>query len=230
MNIKEAIAKRITSSRKALGITIKELAARTQTLSPARISNWEQGTRSPGPVEAKILADQLMVSASYLLCLTDSPQGELTRHSAAGLRYIPVLHMQEAPDIKKMMEVEGAVAAHEKKTMVVDSFNKSMGSGCLFAVTVEDHSMEPQFNPGDVVIMDGELTPKPGDFVLAYLPSKKQVVLRKFGEVDGSLFQLLASNELWATITSKQDNEIQLLGVVMESRHYGLSHVSSILD
>ena len=87
--------------------------------------------------------------------------------------------------------------------------------------------MEPQFKPGDVAIIDGELIPKPGDFVLAYLPSKKQAVLRKFGEADGCLFQLLASNELWATITSKQDNEIQLLGVIMESRHYGLSHVSA---
>ncbi|WP_457604303.1 helix-turn-helix domain-containing protein, partial [Legionella pneumophila] len=73
MDIREQIGNRITKARKELGITIKELAERTAELSPARISNWEQGTRSPGPMEAKLLADQLNVSAAYLLCLTDNP-------------------------------------------------------------------------------------------------------------------------------------------------------------
>lgn len=218
MNIKEVIANRITRSRKALGITIKELAARTNSLSPARISNWEQGTRSPGPVEAKILADQLKVSASYLLCLTDNPQGELTSHSDNGLRYIPVLSMKDAPYAEEIISGEGA-SAHEK-TIVVDGFNKSMGSGCLFAVSVEDNSMEPQFRMGDLVIVDKELSPKPGDYVLAYLSSKKQVVLRKFGEADGCVFQLLASNDLWATVSVKLEDDVQLFGVVVEIRNY----------
>ncbi|WP_154699594.1 helix-turn-helix domain-containing protein, partial [Legionella pneumophila] len=46
MDIREQIGNRITKARKELGITIKELAERTAELSPARISNWEQGTRS----------------------------------------------------------------------------------------------------------------------------------------------------------------------------------------
>ena len=54
MDIREQIGNRITKSRKAVGITIKELSARIGTLSAARISNWEQGTRSPGPIEAKL--------------------------------------------------------------------------------------------------------------------------------------------------------------------------------
>jgi SOS-response transcriptional repressor LexA len=216
MNIRESIAKRITSSRKAVGITIKELAARTQTLSPARISNWEQGTRSPGPVEAKILAEQLKVSASYLLCITDNPQGELTSHSDNGLRYIPVLSMKDAPHAKEIIGGENA-SAHEK-TIVVDNFNKSMGSGCLFAVTVEDNSMEPQFKPGDVVIIDGELIPKPGDYVLAYLEAKQQVIMRKYCESDGYLFQLLANNELWATVSVKLKEDASIIGVISEIR------------
>ena len=77
MDIREQIGNRITRSRKALGITIKALSERIGSLSAARISNWEQGTRSPGPIEAKLLASELHVSASYLLCLTDSPEGEM---------------------------------------------------------------------------------------------------------------------------------------------------------
>ena len=75
MNFKEIIASRITQARKAKGITIKELSIRTETLSPARISNWEQGTRSPGPEEAKLLSKSLDVAASWLLNLTDNPKG-----------------------------------------------------------------------------------------------------------------------------------------------------------
>ncbi|KTC66348.1 phage repressor (plasmid) [Legionella adelaidensis] len=75
MNMKKVIGNRITQARKARGILIKDLAERTG-LKATRISNWEQGTRSPGPEEAKILSKELNVAASWLLCLTDNPMGE----------------------------------------------------------------------------------------------------------------------------------------------------------
>lgn len=75
MNMKKIIGGRITQARKANGLTIKALAERTG-LGAARIGNWEQGTRSPGPEEAKVLSEELQVAASWLLCLTDDPRGE----------------------------------------------------------------------------------------------------------------------------------------------------------
>ncbi len=63
-------------ARKANGLTIKILAERTG-LGAARIGNWEQGTRSPGPEEAMVLSKELRVAASWLLCLTNDPHGEL---------------------------------------------------------------------------------------------------------------------------------------------------------
>lgn len=76
MNLKKIIGSRITQARKANELTIKVLAERTG-LGAARIGNWEQGTRCPGPAEAKILSRELRVAASWLLCLTDNPRGEL---------------------------------------------------------------------------------------------------------------------------------------------------------
>ncbi|WP_238143898.1 helix-turn-helix domain-containing protein [Legionella pneumophila] len=73
--MKKIIGSRITQARKANGLTIKVLAERTG-LGAARISNWEQGTRSPGPEEAKSLSKVLCVAASWLLCISDDPRGE----------------------------------------------------------------------------------------------------------------------------------------------------------
>ena len=179
MDIKEQIGNRITKSRKALGITIKELSARIGALSAARISNWEQGTRSPGPLEAKLLADQLRVSASYLLCLTDNPEGELSLSNGGGTRFIPLLTMKEAST-----------------------------------------SMQPILNVGDLVIVDADRIPNPGDLVLAYFPVKNQTILRRYGEAADCLFQLLASNDLWATINIKNEEDVILCGVVSEYRRY----------
>lgn len=75
MNMKKIIGSRITQARKANGLTIKVLAERTG-LGVARIGNWEQGTRSPGPEEAMVLSKELMVAASWLLGLTNDVTGE----------------------------------------------------------------------------------------------------------------------------------------------------------
>ena len=223
MDIREQIGNRITKSRKALGITIKELSSRVGSLSAARISNWEQGTRSPGPIEAKLLASELHVSASYIVCLTDSPEGEMSLTGGAGARFIPVLTMKEAPHAKELMQsdAERSLLFDEReKAVVVDHFNKSHANACLFAVTVEDTSMQPEFRPGDLAIIDVERTPNPGDHVLAYFPAKKQTVLRKYSEAEGCLFQLLATNELWATVNVKDATEAEIAGVVVEHRRY----------
>ncbi len=73
--MKKIIGSRITQARKANGLTIKILAERTG-LGAARIGNWEQGTRSPGPEETKTLSRELKVAGAWLLCLTDDPRGE----------------------------------------------------------------------------------------------------------------------------------------------------------
>lgn len=223
MDIKEKIAARITKARKEIGITIKELAARTGSLSAARISNWEQGTRKPDPSSAKLMANILNVSASYLLCLTDNPHGELSLKSGNTSRFIPVLSMKEAPAAKEILSTHNEntpLFDVEKKSIVLDEFSALPASSNLFAVIVDDNSMQPDLTQGDLAVINTDRTPCPGDFVLAHLSEKKQTVLRKYGETESYLFQLLASNPLWATIYVKSIEEVSIIGVVTESRRY----------
>lgn len=209
MDLRTKIGHRISEARKALGLSLTELAAKSDGLSIGRISNWERGTRSPRAGEIKLLAELLNVSASYLLCLTDSPKKE-----QSGPQQIRVLLME---DITK---ANGDVSHLSSEDLItIDRGNKSSNNN-LFASIINDNSMEPEFNKGDVIVINPELTPKPGDFVLIYLLEKKQTVLRKYREVQGYLFRLLPNNELWATIDIKKPNEVVMLGVVTEYRRF----------
>ncbi len=225
MELREKIGTRITQARKAQGMSIKELSEKLNNeLSAARISNWEQGTRSPGPYEVKLLAPLLNVSASYLLCLTDSPEGELNLNHKRRTRLIPVLTMAEASHARELMQSQTSAQPllfdQRERAIMVDEFNKADTNDCLFAVVVEDGSMQPQINVGDIIIANRDLPPKPGDLVLVHIKAKKQTVLRRYGEAENCLFQLLASNELWATINVKHADEVELCGTIVEFRRY----------
>lgn len=217
MNIKQRIGKRIKEARNKRGITIKELAAEIGDFSPARIGNWEQGTRCPGPSEIKILASHLSVSASYLLCFTDNQQGEITHSLDFGMRNIPILSLDESPHYKEVLPIKANI---DVKNIVVDSYNKSLKSKYLFAVEIKDNSMEPKVANGSVVVVDASKRPNPGDLVLAFIESKKQTVLRKYGESAEGQFQLLPENELWASLTAKVTDQIHIVGVAVEIRMF----------
>ncbi|HHF7373994.1 S24 family peptidase [Legionella bozemanae] len=220
MSIKERIGERITQSRRALGITIKELAEKTGELSAARISNWEQGTRSPGPMEAKLLAKALNVSASFLLCLTDNPGGEISKSSNA-IQFMPILPLQEAPKANEYFH--GVNIIEDSKTkLIVDSIKGKKPSERSFAVEIEDNSMQPPFYKGDLIIIDTEASPNPGDYVVVYIPQKNQTYLRKYSEAKSKdyLYQLIAYNELWATIEVTSKNDATIIGTVIEHRRY----------
>lgn len=70
MDYKVEIGKRIRAARELKNWSLEELSQATGgKLSKSRISNYEQGTRMPGPAEANTLASALGVDAAYLMCL-----------------------------------------------------------------------------------------------------------------------------------------------------------------
>uniref|UniRef100_UPI003CED6C41 helix-turn-helix domain-containing protein n=1 Tax=Pseudomonas aeruginosa TaxID=287 RepID=UPI003CED6C41 len=71
LNIKKEIGKRILEARKAKGLTLKALGELAGGLKQTRLTNWEQGVRTPGPEEIKQLAEALNISPAYLMCLSD---------------------------------------------------------------------------------------------------------------------------------------------------------------
>ncbi|KTD02758.1 LexA family protein [Fluoribacter gormanii] len=203
MNIKEKIGQRIMSERKAKGLTRKALAELTGELKISRINNYERGDRTPGPTEIKLLADVLEVSASYLMCLTDNREGKMTKSLGMGA-LIPVLDYKQAtaPDncIQKIKEdVDTKVEFVPVSSVLSDSISKN-----AFALRIQDESMIPEFRINDVLIVDPDTSPKPGDFVVALIEGEQEVIIRKYKQLSASKearqFELIALNEDWANI------------------------------
>jgi transcriptional regulator with XRE-family HTH domain len=73
MELTKKIGLRLREARRAQGLSLAELARRTNDLSKSRISNYEQGIRRMGIEEAQVLSTALgTVTATYLLCLDDN--------------------------------------------------------------------------------------------------------------------------------------------------------------
>ncbi|CAM3161895.1 XRE family transcriptional regulator [Legionella anisa] len=203
MNIKEKIGQRIMNERKAKGLTRKALAELTSELKISRINNYERGDRTPGPTEIKLLADALEVSASYLMCLTDNREGKITKSPGMGA-LVPILDYKQAIDpaafIQKIKEeVDTKVEFIPVSTAVSDSIGKH-----AFALHIKDESMMPEFRINDVIIVDPDTNPKPGDFVVALIEGDQEVIVRKYKQLSASRevreFELIALNDDWADI------------------------------
>jgi len=227
MEIRQEIGSRISASRKELGITIKELSKRTEELSAARISNYEQGTRSPGPMEAKALAKALQVSASYLLCLTDDPRGEVAHKTNMLPTYAPVLTMNEAHTGKQKTQATTnrlALLSNEIEKITLEDKTGAIAGENAFAVRVNDSSMHPTFCEGDIVIIDPDRQPNPGQLIIAHVKSSKQNLLRKFRECEDDAgkicFELIPLNPDWRTLVLSNEIETTIVGTVIEHRRY----------
>ena len=212
-DVKKEIGQRLTTARKErLGITIKELALRTKTLSAQRISNWEQGTRSPGPVEAKLLGEHLNISPAYLLCLTDNPLGERIESQHKQNVSLSIFQLSQFPHPHKTHPDVEKLTVYKKQ-------NPLLTENCI-AFYVDDESMLPMFKPRDMIIIDSHRNYHPGNHIVCYHNQKKQVLLRQYKETEGAHYKLSAYNELWADITVTDNKAIDIIGVVIEHRSY----------
>lgn len=228
MDIRKKIGARIAQSRKALGFTIKELSEKVGTLTAARICNWENGTRSPGPVEAKLLAEVLNVAPSYILCLSDDVHGDIQLNKVSMPRYIPVIPISEMNKTKKewddvLKSITPFSEGHIKISLELNS--KENTGKYIVATRIADNSMAPKFSANDVVIVDCEKKPKPGDYILVEIADAKSIVIRKYKESDKHSskicnYDLIALNTDWGTIHITDKREAIILGAIIEHRAY----------
>jgi SOS-response transcriptional repressor LexA len=134
------------------------------------------------------------------------------------------------PDRRGYPIISPIQAGHWRE--IVDSFPRGgadeyiMGSNTYgkhtFALRITGNSMEPEFKEGDIVVIDPDVMPSPGDFVVAK-NHEEAATFKKYrprGIMDGKeVFELIPLNEDYAVMRSDQQ-PIHIIGTMMEHTRY----------
>ena len=217
LNIKKAIGERLLEARKAKGLTLKELGMLAGDLKQTRLTNWEKGTRTPGPEEIKQLASALDVSAAYLMCLSDDKDN---LSSKGPNRLVPLLNSSQARDFKSYVQSKN----HNEITMIAVSTELlPCLSDNAFALKISDESMMPEFRVNDVLIIEPVATPSPGNFVAVKVEEKSEVIVCQYKKLSftSSEFELITLNDNWPNIKVVEGVNVVIIGqVVQKVRRY----------
>lgn len=92
-----------------------------------------------------------------------------------------------------------------------------------FALTIRGDSMRPEFSPGDRVIIDPNVAPHPGDFVVAK-NGEQEATFKKYrprgmDAAGNMVFELVPLNDDYPTLRSDVEH-IRIVGTMVEHRKY----------
>lgn len=170
---------RLRLQRKALGLTQEDLAQRSG-VKQVSISRIERGDQEQS-VHTPRLADALGVSATWLATgqgprLVTELAAAASVSASAFATLAPDSDVRIAPAFRGRVPVISAVQAGNF-TDVVDNFAAGDAEEWLdvgvpikrhtFALVVEGDSMEPEFIEGMRIVVEPDIAPEIGDFVIA---------------------------------------------------------------
>ncbi len=214
----DGIGPRIKDARTRAGLTQHDLGRRCG-VSRAAIAQWENGTTRPSLAHLQRAADALGVWVSWIA-------GEGAVESTAERptlsprgRAVPVIDYVHAG-------AWGAVADPYPPGRGMDQLVTEQKVGAdLFALVVRGTSMEGEFNDGDKIVVDPDVAPQPGDFVVAKLDGQEEATFKKYRPrgTDGSgrpIIDLVPLNEDWPVLRIDADTPGRVVGTVVEHRRY----------
>jgi len=235
--LKEKIVDRITEK----GLTYEDLA-RKVGVSGVYISKIAQGKVVPSDEIIYKLADALGLDLESLIIAAHHdkappPVKEVYRVIArrqtdgyaegarAGDNIGPVALGHGAPLPVVGMVRAGEFAAAEDGDFppgVADGYVYSDRKGRnLFGVRVVNDSMEPEFKEGDVLVVNPNLEPKSGDYVIARLVDDNEATFKKLvvhGDGAGAILLLRPLNPAYQDIVITDPEKVQLVGKVVERK------------
>jgi SOS-response transcriptional repressor LexA len=139
------------------------------------------------------------------------------RHAEIGSRRIPLISYVQAGRMTEAVNVFPPGGAFEYLLTDLDL------SEYAFALELEGLSMTPDFNPGDRVIVDPAVSPRPGDFVVAKNGHEeatfKRYRARGVNAAGQEVFELVPLNPDYPTISSEHE-PVTIIAVMVEHRRY----------
>ena len=87
----------------------------------------------------------------------------------------------------------------------------------LFALRVENDSMEPLFHEGDIIIVNPNIKPKGGDYVIARLNRESEVTFKKLVIREKRVI-LKPLNSKYDDMILSEDQDFEIIGKVVERK------------
>ncbi len=143
------------------------------------------------------------------------PSGE-DRAALGSVRRIPVVNYVQAG---RLTDVGFGFAGETLEYLVSD-----LGlSDRAFALIVRGLSMAPMFQPGDKIIVDQDINPSPGSFVIA-MNGGEEATFKKYrprgvDQHGNDILELVPLNEDFASLYSDRQ-PLTIIGTVVEHRRY----------
>ena len=209
-------SERIKELRKKQGLTQQKLGELVGA-SRASVSQWESGEHSPSGDYLIALAKAFGVSPHWLSTGKGSP--ELSNVEPAVIpqgNRVPILSYVQAGNWREMCEQASNFDGN------VEYVAASVDVGpCGFGLWSRGRSMNPVFNEGDLVIIDPDESPRPGDYVVAKNGGEeatfKKYRPRGIDENGQEVFELVPLNDDYPTMHSDRQH-IEIIGVMVEHR------------
>lgn len=205
------IGERIRQKRLASRLTQKALARKLKDVSHVAISQWESNTTKPN---AQNLYELSVLFGCDFAWLLKGGEDSNVGFAAIDQSRIPVLTLEQLETWDEERPLN--ISIFEEASYIMTNIKISHDT---FAVKIIGDAMEPVFFEGDIVVIDPELRPSPGEFVLSR--SANGVVFRKYKSAyhtDGSeYFILLPLNENYADMSSMV-GDLKIIGTMIEHR------------
>lgn len=215
------VSDRIQLRMRELDLTQADIMRATNA-ARGTVSGWVNGSNSPSAKHIESLAKCLKTSSSWLLTGNDAksqpviqvPNGNVTFVNVP-LRQIPLLDYVQAGLFHEV--------GYDGVNPLGTSWTTYEGARpeCVFSLKVEGLSMAPEFIPGDELVVDGSLDPKPGSLVIAQeiQHGLARTTFKKYrvigvNEYGVDVIELVPLNPDFPTLNSNQI-EISIIGVVV---------------
>lgn len=209
----ETIGMRIRKRRKELKLTQESLGNKIGVKGGA-ISQWESDQTAPNGDNLLSLSQALSCAPEFILYGENSASN--VEPAMADIRHIPIIsHVQAG-----CWTAESSIRNLEGE---IDYLQTNLDlSGSAFTLVIKGRSMEPEFNEGDAVVIDPEVYPLPGDYVVAK-NGDDEATFKKYrprGIINGEdVFELVPLNDDYPTLRS-DTSPIRIVGTMMEHRKY----------
>lgn len=212
----ETLGQRIKECRKALNLTQADLARRMQGVSHAAISQWETDTTKPNSNNLLDLSIIFDCNLSWLLRgHPQKNQSSVTPYSVIDDIKLPIYDWDSLINLNK----SDTTQLVQPSEYIMTDFKIPRNA---FGLKIRDDSMSPEFELGDVIIIDPNTKPQAGEFVVARYGDK--FIFRKFrldNDVSEHLrhFILIPLNDDYGKLHST-NVELHIIGTMIEHRIY----------